>query len=118
VQYSGIILLNILWMKAETPSDDGMLYWVYILIYVDALLCVHHDPGTPCAKLDEYLNIKEGSIQVPTFYLDAKLKKNIFPTGVVAWGMRSSKYVQSAVQNVQEYLEVLALCTLLQLRKS
>jgi hypothetical protein len=51
--------------------------------------------------------MKEGSIQVPTFYLGAKLKKNKLPNGVIAWGMSSSKYVQSAVQNVQEYLAAL-----------
>jgi hypothetical protein len=67
-------------------------------------LCLHHDPGTPLAKLDEYFKMKEGSIQVPTFYLGAKLKKTAPPNGMIAWGMSSSKYVQSAVQNVQEYL--------------
>jgi hypothetical protein len=51
--------------------------------------------------------MKEGSIQVPTFYLGAKIKKNVLPNGVIAWGMSSSKYVQSAVQNVKEYLEAL-----------
>jgi hypothetical protein len=56
-----------LWMKAETRPDDGVLYWAYILIYVDDILCVHHDHGAPLAKLDEYFKIKEGSIQVPTF---------------------------------------------------
>jgi hypothetical protein len=71
---------------------------------VDDILCVHHDPGSPLAKLDEYFKMKEGSIQVPTFYLGAKLKKTVLPNDVVAWGMSSSKYVQSAVQNVKEYL--------------
>jgi hypothetical protein len=42
-----------LWMKAETRRDDGVLYWAYILIYVDAILCVHHDPGSPLFKVDE-----------------------------------------------------------------
>jgi hypothetical protein len=93
-------------MKAETRPDDGMLYWAYIFIYVDEILCVHHDPGTPLAKLDTYYNI--GSIQVPNFYLGAKLKKTVFPNGVVAWGVISRKYVHSAVQNVQEYLAALA----------
>jgi hypothetical protein len=51
--------------------------------------------------------MKEGSIQVPTFYLGAKLNKTVLPNGVVAWGMSSSKYVQSAVQNVKEYLAAL-----------
>jgi hypothetical protein len=51
--------------------------------------------------------MKEGSIQVPNFYVGAKLKKNVLPNGVVAWGMSSIKYVQSAVHNVQEYLATL-----------
>jgi hypothetical protein len=94
-------------MKAETRPDDGVSYWAYILIYVDDILCVHHDHGSPLAKLDEYFKMKEGSIQVPTFYLGAKLKKTVLPNGVVVWGMSSSKYVQSAVQNVKEYLAAL-----------
>jgi hypothetical protein len=56
-----------LWMKAEARPGDGVLYWAYILIYVDDILCVHHDPGAPLVKLDEYFKMKEGSIQVPTF---------------------------------------------------
>jgi hypothetical protein len=94
-------------MKAETRPDDGVLYWAYILIYVDDILCVHNDPGAPLTKLDEYFKIKEGSIQVPTFYLGAKMKKTVLPNGVVAWGMSSSKYVQSAIHNVQDYLTAL-----------
>jgi hypothetical protein len=57
--------------------------------------------------LDEYFKMKEGYIQVPTFYLGAKLKKTVLPNGVVAWGMISSKYVQYAVQNVKDYLAAL-----------
>jgi hypothetical protein len=90
-----------LWMKAETRPDDNVSYWAYILIYVDDILCVHHYPGSPLAELDEYFKMKEGSIQVPTFYLGAKLKKTVLPNGVVAWGMISSKYVQYAVQNAK-----------------
>jgi hypothetical protein len=94
-------------MKAETRPDDGVLYWAYIFIYVDDILCVHHDPVSPLAKLDEYFKMKEGSIQVPTFYLGAKLNNNVLPNGVVAWGMSSRKYVQSAVHHVKEYLAAL-----------
>jgi hypothetical protein len=66
-------------MKADTLPDEGVLYWAYMLIYLDDILCVHHVPGSPLAKLDEYFKMNEGSIQVPTFYLGAKLKK------FVAW---------------------------------
>jgi hypothetical protein len=74
---------------------------------VDDILCVHHEPGSPLGKLDEYFKMKEGSIQVPTFYLGAKLKKTVMSNGLIVWGMSSSKYVQSAVQNVKEYLAAL-----------
>jgi hypothetical protein len=94
-------------MKAETRPDEGVLYWAYIVIYVDNIVCVHHDPGSPLAKLDEYFKMKEGSIKVPTFYLGAKLKKTVLPNGADAWGMSSSRYVQYTVQNVKEYLTAL-----------
>jgi hypothetical protein len=94
-------------VKAETRPDDGVSYWAYILVSVDDILCVHHDPGAPFATLDEYFKMKEGSIQVPTFYLSVKLNKNVLPNGVVAWDMISSNDVQYAVQNVQEYLVTL-----------
>jgi hypothetical protein len=90
-----------LWMNAETRPDGGVSYWAYMLIYVDYILCVHHDPGSPLAKLDEYFKMKEGSSQVPTFYLGDKLKKTVLTNVVVAWGMSSSKYVHYAVQNVK-----------------
>jgi hypothetical protein len=79
-----------LWMKDETQPDDGVLYWSYIFIYVDGILCVHHDDGAPLAKLDEYV------------------KNTVLPNVLVALGMSSSKYVQSTVQNVQEYLAALS----------
>jgi hypothetical protein len=92
-------------MKEETRPDDGVKYWAYILIYVDDILCIHHDPRTSLSHIDKYFKMKPGSIMEPTFYLGAKLKKTVMPNGVAAWGMSSSKYVQAAVQNVQEYLK-------------
>jgi hypothetical protein len=71
-------------MKAKTRHNDDVLYWAYIFLYMDDILGVHHDPGSPLENLDEYFKMKEGSIQVPTFYLGAKLKKTALPNGVVA----------------------------------
>jgi hypothetical protein len=96
-----------LWIKSEMGPDDGFLYWSCILVYVDDTMCVHHDPVTPLAKLEEYFKMKEGSIQSPTFYLGAKLKNTVLPNDVFAWVTSSSKHVQSDVQNVEEYLEAL-----------
>jgi hypothetical protein len=96
-----------LWIQAETHPKERVMYWAYMCIYVDDSLCVHHNPGTSLTKLDEYFKMKERSIQAPTFYLGVKLKNTVLPNGVVAWGMSSSKYAQSAVQNVKEYLGVI-----------
>jgi hypothetical protein len=97
-----------LWMKRQKLPEDGFLYWTYILIYVDDILCVHRNPGDELIILDKYFKMKDGYIQEPTFYLGAKLKKTVLPNGVIAWGMSSSKYVNAAVQNVREDLETSA----------
>jgi hypothetical protein len=94
-----------LWMKEETRPDDGVKYWAYILIYVDDILCLHHDPGTSLAQIDKYFKMQPCSIMEQTFCLGANLKKTVIPNGVVDRGMSSSKYFQAAVQNVQEYLK-------------
>jgi hypothetical protein len=73
-----------LWMKEETRPDDGVKYWAYILIYAVDILCVHHNHGTSLAQIDNYFKMKPGSIMEPTFYLGAKLKKNVMSNGVVA----------------------------------
>jgi hypothetical protein len=77
------------------------------LIYIDDILCVYHCPGTPVTKSDEYFKTKEGSIQVPTLCLGAKLEKTVLPNGAISWGISSSKYVQSYVHSVHDYLEAL-----------
>jgi hypothetical protein len=51
-----------------------MKYWAYILIYVDDILCVHHDPWMSLDHIDKYFKMKPGSIMDPTFYLGARLK--------------------------------------------
>jgi hypothetical protein len=56
--------------------------------------------------LQSWMSISRRSKVPSRFQLSAckKLKKTVLPNGVVACGMSSSKYVQYAVQNVQEYL--------------
>ena len=40
----------------------------------------------------------------PDVYLGAKVKRMEMPNGVQAWALSSSKYVQEAIQNVENYL--------------
>jgi hypothetical protein len=50
--------------------------------------------------------MKLGSIAHPDFYLGAKLRMERLMNGVLAWTMSSSKYIQVAVQNVKDYVNM------------
>jgi Reverse transcriptase (RNA-dependent DNA polymerase) len=94
-----------LWMKRVTRPNDGFEYYCYVLLYVDDILCIHHDAVSVLNEMDWYFLMKPGSIGDPDVYLGAKLQQTVLSNGVVAWGMSSSKYVQEAVKNVELYLE-------------
>jgi len=93
------------WMKREIHPKSGNPYYAYILLYVDDVLCMHHNAEGEIRRLDHYFMMKPGLIGDPNLYLGAKLKKTRMPNGVMAWGMSSSKYVQQAIKMVQDQLE-------------
>ena len=93
-----------LWMKAEVRPDDNFKYYAYALLYVDDILVIHHNAEQCLKQLDTYFKMKTDSIGDPDFYLGAKIRPLVLPNGVRAWGMSSSKYIQSAVRNVKDYL--------------
>ena len=92
------------WMKEpEIRKEDGYKYFAYCLLYVDAILIVHHDAVRCLNEIDHFFKTKAGSIRDPEFYLGAKLRTIQLPNGVYAWAMSSSKYIQAAVTNVKAY---------------
>ena len=93
------------WLRAETRPSDGFKYYAYCLMYVDDILCVHHDAKSIIYQINKYFKIKPDSIGEPKFYLGAKFSKVKLSNGVEAWGMSSSKYTQAAVANVEEHLQ-------------
>jgi hypothetical protein len=56
-------------------------------------------------KINKRFPLKEGSVGDPDIYLGAKLRKVTLESGVEAWSMSPSKYVQEAVKNVKNYLQ-------------
>jgi hypothetical protein len=85
--------------KAETRPDDNFRYYVYILLYVDDILCVHHDPMTVPNLINGYMLVGD-----PDIYLGAKLKMTQLENGIWAWGLSPSKYVAQAVKNRAKHL--------------
>jgi hypothetical protein len=92
------------WMKAMVRLDDGFKYYAYILLYVDDVLCIHHDAVTAIKQLDKYFPMKPGSIGDPDIYLGTKLRQVELSNGVFAWSMSPSKYIKDAVKNVEKAL--------------
>ena len=93
-----------LWYKAEINPANNHKYYSYVLLYVDDVLCIHHDGVNTIKIIDKYFKMKDGSIGDPDMYLGAKLRKTRLPNGVEAWATSPSKYVNEAVKNVESYL--------------
>ena len=55
------------------PSD-GSEYYTYILLYVNDILCIHHDAESVLTKVDKYFKLKLDSIGEPDMYLVTKLR--------------------------------------------
>jgi hypothetical protein len=94
-----------LWLREVKRPETDELYYSYILIYVDDILCIHHDAMPVLTKLDKYFTLKPTSVGDPSMYLGAKLKQTQMPNGVWCWGMSPSKYIKEAVSNCELHLK-------------
>ena len=79
----------------------------YIIIHSsvhDALMVGENAETTLRNDVGRYFELKEESIDPPSIYLGGKVRKVELTTGVQCWAFSSSQYVNSAVNNVEEYL--------------
>jgi hypothetical protein len=94
-----------LWFKADKYPNSEDTYYRYMLLYCDDILCCCVDAEAELWRLDHYFHMKPKSIGDPDVYLGNKVKLTILESGVAAWGLSSSKYIQEAIANVERYLE-------------
>ena len=99
---------NDVWMKAET-KPNGSKYYSYILVYVDDILIVSHDPTKYMAQLQDAYYVKPDSIKFPDLYLGAQVKKVMDRCGKPAFATSSNKYVQEAVVVIEQRMKDLNL---------
>ena len=90
-------------MKAQWRPEDKLEHYLYILCYVDDILCIHHNLVDTLNKLNRYVPLKPESVRNPEMYLGTKLKHMQLHNGIWAWSMSPSKYVQEAVWICEEY---------------
>jgi hypothetical protein len=94
-----------LWYKEVKQPVTGVSYYSYILIYVDDILCIHHEAMPVLDKLDKYFMLKPSSVGNPSMYLGAKLKLTQTSNGIYAWGMSPAKFIKEAVSNCKKHLK-------------
>ena len=92
-----------LWLKPEVRRSDGFEYCSYILCYVDAILCIHHDSMAILNNPDKYFKLNPGYTGDPDIYLGAKILRMTLRNGVVAWVMSTSKYLREAPKNCTKH---------------
>ena len=103
-----------LWMrKARKPAAEGDTYqyeyWEYVLVYVDDILVVSHDPRKTMTLLESRYTLKPSSIKEPDKYLGADIRKwyidDTEDPDKTRWAMSSDSYVKTAIGEVERELE-------------
>ncbi|KAI2491177.1 hypothetical protein MHU86_23404 [Fragilaria crotonensis] len=93
------------WIRPAMKAD-GFKYYEMVLVYVDDILCVSHDPKATMLGLQTTFKLKDDKVEKPEMYLGAELCEKIL-NGVECWTMSSEKYVKAAVAAVEAHLDKL-----------
>jgi hypothetical protein len=88
------------WLRAAS-KPDGESYYEFVLMYVDDILSISCKPRDILEEIQSTFKFKSGIIEVPDYYLGAKLQKESL-NGVQCWTITSQEYVKVAVKNVEE----------------
>ena len=83
--------------------DDRSEYYDYMLLYIDAFLCIYQHNENASESLGKYLKLKPGWFLPLKIYLGGKLSQVQLTNGVNAYSVSGSKYTQETVKNVEGY---------------
>jgi hypothetical protein len=94
------------WLHPEI-KPDGTEYYAYVLVYVDNILVVSHNPTMTMQMISRLFRLKDG-FAPPTRYLGATIEKwrisgDEYPRH---WGHSSEEYVKQAIANVEHELSL------------
>jgi len=93
------------WIR-PTTKPNGFQYYEMLLIYVDDILCISHQPLQTMKQIKELYCLKDDSVGPPKCYLGANIAKFQLPDGTEAWSTSAHNYVKTAVQNMEEVLSL------------
>ena len=66
------------WMRPAT-KPNGFEYYEYLLVYVDDVLAISHDPKPLIEEVGKMYELKKGSVGPPTRYLGVTISKFQIP---------------------------------------
>ena len=83
-------------------KENGFKYYEYVLVYVDDILILSHQPKTTMDAIVRVYRLKE-CIGKPTKYLGADIVEYYFPDDCKRchWGLSSKQYVNEAIRTVE-----------------
>jgi len=93
------------WIRPAT-KPDGFQYYEMLLIYVDDILSISHQPLQTMQQIKELYRLKDDSVGPPKRYLGANIAKFQLPDGTEAWSASARNYVKTAVRNMEEVLSL------------
>jgi hypothetical protein len=87
------------WYRADC-KPDGFEYYSYILVYVDDILVISHQPEVTMTIIAQSFRLKDGYAQ-PTRYLGATIHKwKLFSDdNPEHWGHSAEEYIRQAIAN-------------------
>ena len=90
------------WIRPAT-KPDGFEYYEMVLVYVDDILCISHDPKLTMKGIQATFKLKDDRIEKSESYLGAQLMTKIID-GVECWAMTSEQYIKAAIARVEAKL--------------
>ena len=92
---------NDVYMKAAT-RPDGTKYYSYLVVYVDDILCCHHEPDLIMKRINGDFRLKGDLIEEPHMYLGNNVRKWNFTnhdgSDSECWALGSKTYVAEAMR--------------------
>jgi hypothetical protein len=89
-----------LWWKSKT-KPNGDQYYSIILVYVDYVLHVDHNPDDLMNQLSSIYRLKDKA-EAPDRYLGTNIDKVQTQDGSVTWSMSSREYLTNAIANLEK----------------
>ena len=88
--------------------NDGTEYYAYLVVYVDDVLCIHHNPTSTMKQLGELFRLKDG-VETPSLYLGTDIRKWDYESEdgqwKQCWAMGSQGYIKEAIRVCKSHME-------------